>query len=98
MGPPGGARSPLSQRFQRHFNLLTYIELEDSSVNLIFNTIVKNFLNKFPGEVKDQVQNIIKCTLNLYKEIRLNMLPTPKKAHYIFKRNTSPLFSNLKYI
>jgi dynein heavy chain len=84
MGPPGGARSPLSQRFQRHFNLLTYIDLEDSSVNLIFNTIVKNLLHKFPEEVKDQIQNIILCTLNLYKEIRINMLPTPKKAHYIF--------------
>mgnify|MGYP000480249553 CR=1 FL=1 len=84
MGPPGGARSPLSQRFQRHFNLLSYNELEDSSVNLIFNTIVRNLLNRFPEEVKDQVQKIVKCTLTLYQEIKINMLPTPKKMHYIF--------------
>lgn len=84
MGPPGGARSQLSQRFQRHFNLLAYTELEDSSIILIFNTIVKNLLNRFPEEVKEQVPNVVSSVLKLYKEIRVAMLPTPKKMHYIF--------------
>jgi len=84
MGPPGGARSQLSQRFQRHFNLLAYTELEDSSIMLIFNTIVKNLLGRFPEEIKEQVPNIVSSVLKLYKDIKVTMLPTPKKLHYSF--------------
>jgi dynein heavy chain len=84
MGPAGGGRSFLSQRFQRHFNLLTYTELEDYSIKTIFNTIVKFFLNPFKDEIKECSEDIINCTLKLYKDIRLSMLPTPKKMHYLF--------------
>ena len=84
MGPPGAGRSQLSQRFQRHFNLIAYNELEDTSIKLIFNTIVKFFLNRFPEEIKDQVSNLVSSVLNVYKEIKLVMLPTPKKMHYMF--------------
>jgi len=84
MGIPGGGRNPLSQRFQRHFNLVTYNELEDNSINIIFNTIVKYFLSKFPDEIKNRIQNVVSSTLNLYKEIKSHMLPTPAKMHYIF--------------
>ena len=104
MGPPGGARAPLSQRYQRHFNLITYIELEDSSVNLIFNTIVNNLLGRFPEEIKEQIPKIVQCTLELYKEIKVNMLPTPKKMHYIFNlRDMSKILggvcsASIKYV
>jgi len=104
MGPPGGAKSPLSQRFQRHFNLLTYTELEDISIILIFNTIVKNLLGRFPEEIKEQVPNIVKSVLKLYKEIKTTLLPTPKKMHYNFNlRDMSKVLggicsASIKYI
>lgn len=84
MGVPGGGRNYISQRFQRHFNLITYNELDDTSIKMIFSTILKYFLTKFPDEIKNTIDDIISLTLNDYKEIKNYMLPTPQKMHYIF--------------
>ena len=84
MGLPGGGRNYLSQRFQRHFNLITYNELDDQSITMIFSTILNFFLAKFPEEIKNAIPDVIKITLDDYKEIKNVMLPTPAKMHYIF--------------
>jgi dynein heavy chain len=36
MGPPGGGRSSLTQRLQRHYNFLTYTNLGSDSISMIF--------------------------------------------------------------
>jgi dynein heavy chain len=84
MGTPGGGKNLLSQRFQRHFNLITYNELEDTSIQVIFYKIVKHFLRSASDEIKQQIENTVNSTLNIYKEIKNFMLPTPAKMHYIF--------------
>jgi len=47
MGPPGGGRSNVTQRMQRHFNFLTYTDLGAESVTMIFNKILKAFVAHF---------------------------------------------------
>ena len=84
MGPPGGGRSFLTNRFMRHFNLITYTELVDSSIKSIFVRKVNNFLDKFVSEVKDLIPSIVNSTLVLYKEIKDKLLPIPKSSHYLF--------------
>ena len=44
MGPPGGGRHPISARLSRHFNYLSFTELEDSSKYRIFSTILGSWL------------------------------------------------------
>jgi len=44
MGPPGGGRSEITQRLQRHFNIITYTDLSEDSIYTIFFTIVSAFL------------------------------------------------------
>ena len=46
MGPPGGGRNPITQRFTRHFNLLSFCEMEDVSKQRIFSTILQSWLGK----------------------------------------------------
>lgn len=46
MGPPGGGRNPVSARLMRHFNYLSYTELEDKSKAKIFSTILNWWLRE----------------------------------------------------
>jgi len=84
MGPPGGGRSYLTNRFMRHFNLITYTELVDHSIKSIFERKVNHFLGKFSEAVRHIIPHIISSTLDLYKEIKAKLLPIPKTSHYLF--------------
>lgn len=46
MGPPGGGRNPITQRFTRHFNFLSFTEMEDTSKKMIFSTILGNWMGE----------------------------------------------------
>lgn len=46
MGPPGGGRNHVTPRYLRHFNLLYIIDLDDSSMGTLFETIVEWWVRK----------------------------------------------------
>lgn len=85
MGPPGGGRQPVTNRYMRHFNIIGYTELRDASMDLIFSTILSNFLTgDFPEEVAAMSKPAITATIKLYNNIAAELLPTPEKSHYTF--------------
>ena len=53
MGPPGGGRAVVTQRLQRHFNIIAYTEMSFAAISMIFTTIVKAFFATFTQEIKD---------------------------------------------
>lgn len=55
MGPPGGGRSTITPRLQRHFNVITYTDLSLEMIDNIFSTIVGAFYRSFSPDVKDNV-------------------------------------------
>lgn len=46
MGPPGGGRNPVTARLMRHFNMVSFTELEEDSQFQIFNTILGSWTCK----------------------------------------------------
>ena len=59
MGPPGGGREPLTQRLQRHYNILTYTELGSDSISMIFEKIFMAFAGGFSSEVRALVPQVV---------------------------------------
>lgn len=62
MGPPGGGRSVLTQRLQRHYNIITYNQLDGNSIEMIFSKIVNKYLGVFSDEVKSCTAKIVDAT------------------------------------
>ena len=84
-GPPGGGRQDVPERLQRHFNVLTYTELQRSSIDQIFATILEAFYKTFSQEVKDAVRPTMEATLEVYDAVLTGPLkPTPSRSHYLF--------------
>lgn len=56
MGPPGGGKSVITQRMQRHFNIITYTDLGTNSVTMIFSKIMNAFLGNYSMQVSSSVE------------------------------------------
>eukprot|EP01018_Ginkgo_biloba_P007243 Gb_31254 [translate_table: standard] len=85
MGPPGGGRNPVTNRFLRHFNFLSFNEMSNESLHLIFSTILNaTLMAKFSEELQQIANPIVAGTLDIYNRIRKELLPTPSKSHYTF--------------
>jgi dynein heavy chain len=85
MGPPGGGRAVITPRMQRHFNVMTYTDLQAESIDTIFSTILKAFYVPFSTEIKDSIPPLIGMTLRVYDAVLTGPLkPTPSRSHYSF--------------
>ena len=85
MGPPASGLD-VTPRFKRHFFTLGICEFSDDVLNTIFTTIVSWYFknNEFPDFYLPSVDYIVSGTLDVYKETRKYLLPTPAKCHYLF--------------
>jgi dynein heavy chain len=93
MGPPGSGRQEISARITRHFNQIAYTDIEDETITKIFNKITSFYLGRFPENFKTAVPDMIAATLNIYNNVKLSLLPTPSKSHYLFTlRDVSRVF------
>ncbi|XP_056267415.1 dynein axonemal heavy chain 1 [Pseudoliparis swirei] len=105
MGPPGGGRNPITQRFTRHFNFLSLTEMEDASKKTIFSTILGSWMDgnmstKDPGRPVPVIQPLneplVDATIRVYSTITSQLLPTPAKSHYTFNlRDLSKVFQGV---
>jgi len=59
MGPPGGGRAHVTQRLQRHFNLIAYTDMSTDAMGVIYNTIVSAFFRSFSNDVKESVEKLV---------------------------------------
>ncbi|KYM93367.1 Dynein heavy chain 7, axonemal [Cyphomyrmex costatus] len=85
MGPPVGGRD-VTPRFKRHFVTLAISEFDDDVLITIFGRITAwHFTTRgFPDFFDPCIDQLVYATLDVYKETRMNLLPTPAKSHYLF--------------
>ncbi|CAH8626763.1 unnamed protein product [Dicrocoelium dendriticum] len=86
MGPPGGGRNDVTQRFLRHFHLISMTPFNDETMYRIFSTLMMTYMKsqEFSSEYVTLGQTIVASTLEVYKAAMENLLPTPAKSHYLF--------------
>jgi dynein heavy chain len=71
MGSPGGGRSFITPRFQRHFNIVAFANFDDNSMTSIFRTILKFYFRTggFSPDVSSMEQKIVAATMKVYDQI-----------------------------
>lgn len=84
MGPPGGGKSVITPRLQRHFNIITYTNLGTESVSMIFSKILSAFVGGFSEKVRGCIAGIVESSQIVFQAVADNLKPTPSKIHYTF--------------
>lgn len=86
MGPPGGGRSNITPRYQRHFNVVSVVDFDLKTLSRIFVSILDWYMVKesFPENIAALKQPIINATIEVYTTAMAQLLPTPTKSHYTF--------------
>ncbi|OAE31694.1 hypothetical protein AXG93_3384s1680 [Marchantia polymorpha subsp. ruderalis] len=98
MGPPGGGRNAVTPRYMRHFNVLSILDFDDSSLSRVFTTIMDWWIRKahLPHEVTSITNILVTVTIEVYRAIQQELLPTPSKSHYLYNmRDISKVFQGV---
>eukprot|EP00698_Gefionella_okellyi_P007692 TRINITY_DN1880_c0_g3_i1.p1 TRINITY_DN1880_c0_g3~~TRINITY_DN1880_c0_g3_i1.p1 ORF type:complete len:4251 (-),score=1210.42 TRINITY_DN1880_c0_g3_i1:76-12828(-) len=95
MGPPGGGRNPITNRYTRHFNQIYFSAFAATSLAHIFNTIMDWWLAQLPA-LSSQGKSMVDATIEIYQTIAKELLPTPAKSHYTFNlRDLAKVFQGV---
>lgn len=90
-----GGRNPVTPRLTRHFNFLSFTELENDSMRKIFTTIF-NWWSRQNEFLLNQGDKLIMSSIEVYKTVCTSLLPTPSKSHYTFNlRDLSKVFQGM---
>ncbi|KAI9354083.1 dynein heavy chain and region D6 of dynein motor-domain-containing protein [Zopfochytrium polystomum] len=86
MGPPGGGRNAITNRFLRHFTTIGIANFEEATLKQIFTTIVDWHFTScgFNPQVSSTKNGLVAGTLEVYTSAIASLLPTPRKSHYLF--------------
>ena len=98
MGPTGGGRNAISNRFMRFFNMISFPEMSDDSKRTILNTILLGGFGLAGADVSitSLIPQLVNASLSLFKKVSAAFVPTPNHVHYSFNmRDITRVFYNL---
>lgn len=84
MGPPGGGRSKITMRLQRHYNMLTYTNIGKESIDIMFKTIMRHFLGSFDANIQAEIDHIVEASQDVFQKVGDALRPRPATSHYLF--------------
>ena len=95
--PLGGGRNPVTARFLRHFNQIAHTDFSNTSLQLIFNTLMQTYFGNFQQpDIVALREQVVESTIIVYRTILEQLKPTPSKSHYTFNlRDLSKVFSGI---
>ncbi|CCW67051.1 unnamed protein product [Phytomonas sp. Hart1] len=96
MGPPGGGRNHVSNRFLRHFNQIAFPDIDDRNMKRIFVTLMDSYFAPFPEDIRTKVQTIADASIMVFNMVVKELRPTPIHPHYLFNlRDLSRVISGM---
>ena len=83
-GPPTGGRSAVTPRYLHHYNLIEIAPFQDVTLSQIFTSIMDWFAGKLSHGARGAAAPIVAATIEVYRTVARDLLPTPSKSHYTF--------------
>lgn len=86
MGPPGGGCNAITNRYARHFSVVSVTAFDTDNMTTIFSTLVDWWLRKYSygAAITKLAKPLVAATLAVYQRCQAELLPTPAKSHYTF--------------
>lgn len=87
MAPPGGGRAAVTPRLLRHYVSLAITPADGPALAAIFQSILDWHLSAKRGygaPERSLAGAVIAATLEVYQAAMAELLPTPRKSHYVF--------------
>lgn len=84
MAPPGGGRNAFSQRVMACFSMICVTSPNDAQLRKIYASLLSHHLSDFDDVIKPLGEQIAAATVELYRAVVRDLLPTPSKSHYLF--------------
>ena len=86
MGPPGGGRNHVTNRYLRHYSLVCATPFDEATLSKIFTTLVEWWARtrEIPAPAAKLCGALVSGTIDLYYTVQRELLPTPMKSHYTF--------------
>lgn len=84
MAPPGGGRNHFSQRISACFSTINMTQPNDAQLKRIFSTLLNLKLCEFDDDVRPLAEPIVAASVEIYRAVSRELLPTPSKSHYLF--------------
>ncbi|KAK7201652.1 dynein heavy chain [Novymonas esmeraldas] len=100
-GEPGGGKNEMTPRFTSKLLCFCAPQLTEASMKAIFSAILNGFLDArgFAAEVAALADAVVDSTLEAYRRIAVECLPTPDKTHCTFNlRDVSKVFQGILQI
>ena len=100
MGPPGGGRNSVTNRYLRHFSVVSVTAFDNDTLSTIFSALVDWWMKKagFSPNVTKLAKPLVAASLEVYETIQKELLPTPTKSHYTFNlRDVSKVIQVTRY-